>query len=202
MAYCQQLEVLSKSINDAEDAVGLKDTGMVDMYSRTEKPPSVSTDNAEDDFKAIGTLDMKSTSETQYKSHAQDAAGFKDTSTADLYSEPKDFSVTAVDVEDGMINTGTSDICCTSETTSLLESVCLHSIHECEQADENFVGDANNLKPESDCVLNGSFLDTSLECESKNTPQDYENLRYANRDQTQLESGETGWKFPPIIALC
>ncbi|XP_073275571.1 kinesin-like protein KIN-6 [Primulina huaijiensis] len=188
----QQLEVPSKSINDAEDAVDLKDTGMVDVYSITENPP-VSTDNAEDDFKAIGTLDMFSTSETHYTSHAQDAAGFKDTSTADLYSGPKDFSVTVVDVEDGMINTGTSDICCTSETTSLLESVCLHLSHECEQADENFVGDANNSKPESDCVLNGSCLDASLKFESKKTPQDYENLRYANRDQTQLESGETAF---------
>ncbi|XP_073134155.1 kinesin-like protein KIN-6 [Henckelia pumila] len=186
----QQLEVLSKSIDDAEDAVDLKDTGMSDMYSRTESPP-VSSDNAEDDFKAIDTLDMNSTSETHCTSHAQDAAGFKDTSTVDLYSEPKDFKVSAVDVEDGMINTGTSDLCCTSETTSLLESVCLRSSHEYEQAAETFVADANNLTLESDCALNGSCVDASLECESKNTPQDYENLRYANRDQTQLENRET-----------
>ncbi|KZV33162.1 bipolar kinesin KRP-130-like [Dorcoceras hygrometricum] len=295
----QQREVLSKSINDALDAMGLKDTGMVNI-SRTENPP-LSTDNAQHDFKTIGTLDMCSISETHYTSHAEDATGFKDTSMADMYSKPKDFSVSAVDVEDcmintdksdicctsetntllehvchsssheceqadgticgageitsvldvedRMINTGTSDICCTSETpcllesvclnpsheceqagenicctsetasllesavdvedstintgisgicctsetTSQLESVCLNSGHECEQADENFVGEANNLKPESEYVLHGYCLDTSLECDSKYIPQDYDKLRYAYRDQSQLESGKTAF---------
>ncbi|KAI3464817.1 hypothetical protein Pfo_021480 [Paulownia fortunei] len=124
---------------------------------------------------------------------ADDVKGFKDTSAVDVCSRSQECSTSTKNAQDLICyeDTGIVDISSRSEATSQLTSACLYTSHKSEQDAVNIVGELKSLEPESDCVSNGSCHATSRECESSKISQDYEDLKDAKGEPTQLENGAT-----------